>query len=169
MHISKKVSKKMASNPSKSADNIYCQCRKQAAKKNPKLNSREGAAELLGLSVSSLSDYELNVTKVVPVDKVALMADLYDAPELCNYYCKNVCPLGDAVPKAEVNGLERITLKALVALNKMEGIQEELLSISEDGVVDENEREDMLRIIDRLNEIASVSQSLKIWAEKNLK
>ena len=159
----------MGNTPSKAADNIYCQCRKQAAKTNGKLNSREGAAELLGLSVSSLADYELGVTKVVPVDKVALMADIYHAPELGNYYCKNVCPLGDAVPKAEVNGLERITLKALVALNKMEGIQEELLSISEDGVVDEAEREDMLRIIDRLEEISNVAQSLKIWAEKNLK
>ncbi len=159
----------MGNNPSKAADNIYCQCRKQAARKNGKLNSREGAAELLGLSVSSLADYELGVTKVVPVDKVALMAELYETPELCNYYCKNVCPLGDSVPKAEVTGLERITLKALVALNKMEGIQEELLSISEDGVVDSAEREDMLRIIDRLSEIANVAQSLKIWAEKNLK
>lgn len=159
----------MGNTPSKAADNIYCQCRKQAAQKNGKLNSREGAAELLGLSVSSLADYELGVTKVVPVDKVALMAALYEAPELCNYYCKNVCPLGDSVPKAEVNGLERITLKALVALNKMEGIQEELLSIGEDGVVDDEEREDMLRIIDRLNEISNVATSLKIWAEKNIK
>ncbi len=159
----------MANQPSRAADNIYCQCRKEAAKNNPKLNSREGAAELLGLSVSSLADYELGNTKVVPVDKVALMADIYEAPELCNYYCKNICPLGEAVPKAEVSGLERITLKALVALNKMEGLEDELLSISEDGVIDDSEKEDMLKIIDRLNELAGVAQSLKIWAEKNLK
>lgn len=159
----------MGNQPSRAADNIYCQCRKEAAKRNPKLNSREGAAELLGLSVSSLADYELGNTKVVPVDKVALMADLYEAPELCNYYCKNICPLGEAVPQAEVNGLERITLKALVALNKMEGLQEELLSISSDGEVSEEERDDMLKIIDRLNEMANVAQSLKIWAEKNIK
>ncbi len=159
----------MGNQPSRAADNIYCQCRKEAAKRNPKLNSREGAAELLGLSVSSLADYELGNTKVVPVDKVALMADLYEAPELCNYYCKNICPLGEAVPQAEVNGLERITLKALVALNKMEGLQEELLSISADGEVSEEERDDMLKIIDRLNEMANVAQSLKIWAEKNIK
>lgn len=159
----------MGNQPSRAADNIYCQCRKEAAKRDPKLNSREGAAELLGLSVSSLADYELGNTKVVPVDKVALMADLYEAPELCNYYCKNICPLGEAVPQAEVNGLERITLKALVALNKMEGLQEELLSISADGEVSEEERDDMLKIIDRLNEMANVAQSLKIWAEKNIK
>ena len=49
---------------------------------NERLYSREGAAELLGISVSTLADYELGNTKVVPVDKVVLMADLYNAPEL---------------------------------------------------------------------------------------
>lgn len=37
---------------------------------NERLYSREGAAELLGISVSTLADYELGNTKVVPVDKV---------------------------------------------------------------------------------------------------
>ena len=45
--------------PTKAADNIYCQCRKEAAKFNDSLNSREGAAEQLNVSVSTLSDYEL--------------------------------------------------------------------------------------------------------------
>ena len=55
---------------------------------NERLYSREGAAELLGISVSTLADYELGNTKVVPVDKVVLMADLYNAPELKTGYCK---------------------------------------------------------------------------------
>ena len=75
-------------------DNMYFVCRKQAAKYNDKLNSRESAAELLGVSTSSLADYELGNTKVVPVDKVVLMADLYNAPELLNKYCQTECPIG---------------------------------------------------------------------------
>lgn len=39
----------MGTNPTKAADNIYCRCRKEAAKYNDKLNSRDGAAELLGI------------------------------------------------------------------------------------------------------------------------
>ena len=42
----------MGTNPTKAMDNIYCRCRKEAGKYNDKLNSREGAAELLGVSVS---------------------------------------------------------------------------------------------------------------------
>lgn len=70
----------------KAGENPCFQCRKEAAKYNDKLNSREGAAEMLGVSVSSLADYELSITKVIPVDKVVLMAELYNAPELKAWY-----------------------------------------------------------------------------------
>ena len=64
----------------KDNDNVYFLARKKAAIYNERLYSREGAAELLGVSVSTLADYELGNTKVVPVDKVVLMADLYNCP-----------------------------------------------------------------------------------------
>ena len=34
----------------KAAENVYCKARLEAAKKNELLNSREGAAEALGMS-----------------------------------------------------------------------------------------------------------------------
>ena len=40
-----------------------------------------------------MADYELGNTKVVPVDKVVLMADLYNAPELITGYCMRECPV----------------------------------------------------------------------------
>ena len=72
---------------------IYFQCRKEAAKYNDRLSSREGASEMLNVSVSSLSNYELGLTPV-PTDVVVRMADLYGAPELEACYCKNDCPIG---------------------------------------------------------------------------
>ena len=76
----------MGRTATKANSNICFRCRKEASAYNDKLSSREGAAELLGLSVSSLADYELGVTKVIPVDKIVLMADLYNAPELKVWY-----------------------------------------------------------------------------------
>ena len=73
--------------------NVYFQARKKAAAYNERLWSREGAAELLGISASTLADYELGNTKVVPVDKVVLMADLYKTPELITGYCMRECPV----------------------------------------------------------------------------
>lgn len=76
----------MGRDAAKACENQCFRCRKEAAKYNDKLGSREGAAELLGISVSSLADYELGNTKVIPVDKVVLMADIYNAPELMAWY-----------------------------------------------------------------------------------
>ena len=98
--------------------NIYFKARKSASIYNEKLYSREGAAEALGLSVSALADYELGVTKIVPVDKVVLMADLYNAPEIKRHYCKHECPIGQGLPiSADVKGIEGITLRILQQLD----------------------------------------------------
>ena len=87
--------------------------RKEAAKHNDKLGRREGAAELLGISVSSLADYELGNTKVIPVDKVVLMADIYNAPELMAWYCSSECLIGKSLemPSPEIASVERTTMK----------------------------------------------------------
>lgn len=98
----------MGTNPTKAADNIYCRCRKEAAKYNDKLNSRDGAAELLGISASTLADYELGITKIIPADAILRMADLYNAPELRNHYCKYSCPLGQDVPLVDTESLLQI-------------------------------------------------------------
>ena len=72
----------MESNCTNCNENVYFACRKKAASYNEKLNSRESAAELLGISPSTLANHELGITKSVPVDTVVMMADLYKAPEL---------------------------------------------------------------------------------------
>ena len=81
----------MGKGPINENTNVYFQARKKAAIYNERLYSREGASELLGISVSTLADYELGNTKIVPVDKVVLMADLYRAPELITGYCMKEC------------------------------------------------------------------------------
>ena len=68
----------MGKGPMNENNNVYFKARKRAAAYNERLYSRDGASELLGISVSTLADYELGNTKVVPVDKVVLMA------EMCN-------------------------------------------------------------------------------------
>jgi len=160
----------MGTNPTKAMDNIYCRCRKEAAKYNDKLNSREGAAELLGVSVSSLADYELGNTKVVPVDKVVLMADLYNAPELKNYYCTHECPIGEGtVHKLEVAELDRLTIKLLATLRNMTGIKDTPIDIAEDGIISEREKPKLNEVLEALDAIVRHSQELRLWAEKNLR
>ena len=75
-------------------ENVYFECRKRAAIHNERLNSRAGAAEILGISESTLAHYELGITKNIPVDVVVMMAEVYNAPELKCIYCKSECPIG---------------------------------------------------------------------------
>ncbi len=159
----------MGCNPTKARENMYCKCRMQAAKYNDKLNSREGAAELLGLSPSTLASYELNLTKVVPVESIALMADVYNAPELKNWYCSNICPLGEDMPKIEIADIDRITVRTLATFRKLAEIKDSLLDITADGVITEDEKPQLDKIILSLKELNEVAQTLIIWAEKNIK
>lgn len=159
----------MGAKATKAVENIYFRCRKEAAKYNDKLNSRDGAAELLGVSPSSVADYELGITKVMPVDVVIRMADLYNAPELRNHYCRNECPLGaECVPALEIEELDRLTIKLLSAFRNGEDIKDILLDITEDGEITSDERPQLERVIAFLDRISTTATELKLWAEKNL-
>lgn len=60
----------MGAAATKAVGNVYYEARKKAAMYNDRLSSREGAAEALGISPSTLADYELGLTKFVPVENV---------------------------------------------------------------------------------------------------
>ena len=159
----------MGCNPTKAAGNMYCKCRLEAAKFNEKLNSREGAAEMLGLSPSILASYELGLTKVVPVDSIALMADAYNAPELKPWYCANVCPLGEDLPKLELAELDRITIRTLATFKKLAEVKDSLIDITADGIISDDEKPQLDNILSALKELTTVANSLMLWAEKNIK
>lgn len=154
----------MGRGSTKGNENVYFVARKRAAMYNERLYSREGAAELLGISVSTLADYELGNTKVVPVDKVVLMADLYNAPELKTGYCKHECPICSYLPVAtEVKGLEGITLRLMKRLDcdELNRIKKELVDITEDGIIDETEKPELKKILAFLDEVAESISELK--------
>jgi len=149
--------------------NIYYQARKKAMIHNEVLSNRERAAELLGVSQSTLSDYELGITKIVPVDKVALMADLYNCPELRTRYCKHECPIGRHIPLAtSISGIEGVSLK-LIRLNDIKKIEKSLVCIAEDGIISEDEKPTLISIIDSFDEMSIAISELKLIGEKILK
>lgn len=152
--------------------NVYFRARKEAATYNERLFSREGAAELLGISVSTLADYELGNTKVVPVDKVVLMADLYNCPELKTGYCKYECPIGKTMPLAtQVTGIEGIALRLIREFDteKVKQMEKSLIDIAADGVISEDEKPKLEAILKRLDELAVVISEMKLIGEKALK
>ena len=162
----------MGKDQAKGNDNVYFRARKDASTCNEKLFSREGAAELLGISVSTLADYELGNTKVVPVDKVVLMADLYNCPELKHEYCKHECPIGKRMPLAtEAKGIEGVVLRMMQKLDP-EGLEEmkgSLVDIAADGMVSDDEKPRLEEILRKLDGIALAVSEMKLVGEKALK
>lgn len=151
----------------KTSSNVFYKARYAASSHNEQLSSREGAADIMSIDRGRLYRIESGIANPYP-EEVHLMSDLYNAPELRRYYCKNMCPLGTDLPDAKVESLDRIGIKALSSFRKISAAKELLLDITEDGIITEDERPDLDSIIKTLDELSEVTQSLKVWAEKNL-
>ena len=162
----------MGNGYTKDSINVYFRARKAAAEYDDRLSSRAGASELIGVSESSLADYELGNTKVVPVDKVVLMSELYHCPELKTGYCKNECPIGRTLPLATREaGIEGTTLRLIKQLNpeRLRELKDSLVDIAADGIIDDSEKPELKEILDNLDELSLVISELRLIGEKALK
>jgi hypothetical protein len=152
------------------AENIYFRYRKEAARYNEKLNSRAGASELLGISESSLTHYELGITKSVPVDVVVIMAELYNAPELRNLYCKEECPIGrsHSIATRELP-IETVAVHLLHSMENadLKEMAKQLLRIASDGKITPEEAEELVPIQKQLTKISEAVSELNILIEKH--
>ena len=159
----------MAKKATKAADNIFYKARMEAAACNDNLNSREGAAEQLGIDRTRLARIELGSLNPYP-EEVLLMSDAYNTPEFNNYFCSRMCPLGQqTVPAAELLHLDRITIRILTALGNTEFIQRTILEIVKDGVISEDEQPQVQQILKALENISKAATEMKLWVEKNLR
>lgn len=147
--------------------NIYFECRKRASIDDPRLGSREGAAELLNISPSTLADYELGKTKAIPIESVMRMADLYKAPFLKTRFCSCECPLGTACAVNLPTDQPAIETVVLNMASRMEpeslrNVRDDLIFIARDGHVNEDEKERLADIVQRLEEIARCTVGLRL-------
>ena len=162
----------MGNGCTKGNENVYFRSRKTAAGWDARLSSREGASELLGISPSTLADYELGNTKVIPVDKVALMADLYNCPELKTAYCKSECPIGRGMPLATRTGsLESIVLRFLKEFDpdRLNDIRSGLIEIAADGRIDASEKPEFAVLLRMMDDMALILSEARLAGEKTLK
>lgn len=157
----------MGRKPTKAQENIYFQCRKRAALEDERLNSREGAAELLGISPSTLADYEMGVTKFIPVESVVRMADLYKAPFLKTRFCSCNCPIGScsgAALPVEPKSIEQIVLSIAKNMQpqRIESARDTLIDIASDGRIDSEERTRLSNVINELDGLLHGIVSLRM-------
>ena len=121
------------------------------------------------MSVSSVSDAELGLTKIMPVDKAVLMADLYRAPELLNYYCLHECPIGCRRPISDrLVDIERaaVMLTHRLRTETVRRLKHSVVDIAEDGEVSDEEFEEFDGVVEELRGLAKVISEIEIIRDK---
>lgn len=157
----------MSNVAAKTVVNTFYRARCKASVHNEQLKSREGAADTMSIDRGRLYRVESGIVNPYP-EEVHLMADLYNAPELRNYYCREMCLLGFDMPALELEDLDRITVRTMASLRKAAETGEHLLDITEDGVISEDEKPILQKVLGNLEELEGITQNLKVWIKKNL-
>ena len=131
--------------------------------------SREKASDLLEVIPPERIERIENGKYTAHPDEVIRMAEKYQAPELCNYYCSNECEIGrQYVPEIQIKDLAQIVLEMLASLNSIEKRRERMIEITADGKIEKDEVEDFVRIQGDLERISVTVETLQLWAEKKI-
>ncbi len=131
--------------------------------------TREKASELLdGIPPERIERIESGKFTAHP-DEIMVMAEKYQTPYLCNYYCAHECAIGKQyVPEIKVKDLSQIVLEMLASLNSVQKKQERLIEITADGVIENNEVADFIEIQDELEKISITVETLQLWIEQKI-
>ena len=131
--------------------------------------SREKASELLdGIPPERIERIESGKFTAHP-DEIIMMAEKYQDPQLCNYFCANECEIGrQYVPEVKIKDLSQIVLEMLASLNSVKKRQERLIEITVDGKIEADEVEDFIEIQDELERISLAVETLQLWSEQKL-
>jgi transcriptional regulator with XRE-family HTH domain len=128
--------------------------------------SREAAGEVLGfISPERIEKIESGKTLPHP-DEVLAMEEGYKNPELCNYYCTHECPIGmKYVPEAGLKDFAQVAIELLAGISSLESEKDRLAQIAVDGRVNDFERRDFDKILEKLNSLDRSIQGMKIWLQ----
>lgn len=131
--------------------------------------SREAASELMD-TISPERLVRIEGDSFLPhPEEVLEMSKGYKKPMLCNYYCSQQCPIGQQyVPEIKIKDLSQIVLGMLSSLNSVQRERDCLIDISADGMIDNEELPDFIRIQKELEKISVAVEMLQLWAEQML-
>ena len=125
--------------------------------------TQERAAELLGVTVRSISAWERGES-VPPDMRVLAMADIYSAPTLCVEHLRtNVAIARDVLPPVPHVALPQAVCQLCAALRKVqdEHAEDKLLAIAADGRVDEMEEHQFVALAEDMDDVIAAALALR--------
>lgn len=114
--------------------------------------SQEVLAEKLSVSRQAISKWELG-TALPDTDKIIALSELF--------VVSTDSLLIDSISLNTHDSMERVVLKFLNSAQEMEAISKQLIDITCDGVIDENEKEQVYQIIDSLDSVSKIIEEIK--------
>ena len=136
--------------------NIYQSARKVAG------FTQERAAELLGLSVRSLADYEAGL-RLPPNDVVDRMVTVYNSQLLAVQHLRECTRSArELLPEIRPMALPEAVLTLIDAVYAFadDRLDRELIDIARDGIIAEDERERFDRVVDKIRDITAAAIAL---------
>lgn len=123
--------------------------------------TQEKASEYLDISVDSLRAYEGD--KRTPPDHVVIkMIEVYDTQYLAYQHMRTRDDVGKSfLPNVEIKDLPAAMLRLQKEVNDFMKLRDEMIDITCDGVIDENERERWDIILKELNDVADAIMTLR--------
>ena len=153
----------MARRSTKENKNIY-----QISREKCEFTRQKASEAMIYISDDRIEKIESGKSLPHP-DEIIAMSECYKAPELCNYYCANECPIGQThVTELKLQDLSQIILEMLASLNRMRSQQDLLIEITSDGVIGKDEIPDFIRIQEDLKRISVTAETLRLWVEQKL-
>lgn len=118
-----------------------------------------------GYSVDRLTNIESGKSEVHAED-ILTLSKAFKRPDMCRYYCKHLCVLGEDFREVTSKDLGHIAIDTVSSLNKMNQIQARLLDIVADEKISPDEYFDFINIQDTLEKIATAADNLKLWMDE---
>ncbi len=123
--------------------------------------TQEKAAELIGVSVESIRAYETD-RRIPPTHIVIRMVDVYNVQHLAYQHLKNADDIANMyLPELSTESMTTAVLRLLKEVADFADRQKELIDITCDGIIDEEERPRFDKIMSELNDIVQAYFSLK--------
>ena len=119
------------------------------------------------LNYDKLIKLEREPEKFQPIDIIGLSL-AYNKPELRNHYCCHDCEIGkiDTPVVEDASNIHKILVNMAVSLDVVNNQKLRLMQILEDGIVDDNEVNDLNKILDELEKISMTVEAIQLWCEK---
>lgn len=114
--------------------------------------SQEALAGLLKVSRQAISKWELGTT-LPDTEKIIAIGELFSV-SLDSL-------LVDSIPLDSKENLDRLVLKFLGSARDMDNISKELVDIMQDGVIDQDEKLQMVEIIKTLDDVSKTIDEIK--------